>query len=490
MSAKPTAVRPGWAPLRLLAALCTASLWGPMNASALDSWVELANPFRDPLQAVPPVIDTGVVLPGDGVPAQCPAQKDFATPLALAEAVDLALCNNAQIQAAWAGIKVQVAAVGEARAAYLPTLSGTLSRLEDRTRYPGSQITSTKIDSHTTYGALSWRLFDFGGREANREAANQGLVAALDNHDAVMQKTLAGVIQAYFDAQTAQAAWQAKEQNETLARSTLETAKRREARGAGAQSDTLQARTALARTTLDKNRAQGAYSKALSVLIYALGVPTHTRITLADDLTETTEQAARELDAWLETAQQHHPAIMAARAQLAAAQYRVTATRSEGLPTLDFGANYFENGRPGQGLSPTRTQERTMGVTLTIPLFDGFARTYKVRGAEAQVEQKGAELQDTEHQILAEVVKAHADAGAALQNLQASEALLAAARDALAVSQRKFEKGAADILEILNTQTALADAQQERIRCLADWRSARLRLLANAGLMGRTAVNH
>ncbi len=125
---------------------------------------------------------------------------------------------------------------------------------------------------------------------------------------------------------------------------------------------------------------------------------------------------------------------------------------------------------------------------LTIPIFDGFSRTYKVQGEQAQVEQKEAELADTEHQILMEVVKEHADASAALKNLKASDDLLKAAQSALAVSQRKYDKRAADILEVLNTQSALADARQERIRCLAEWRSARLRLLASVGQLGRTAA--
>jgi outer membrane protein len=54
--------------------------------------------------------------------------------------------------------------------------------------------------------------------------------------------------------------------------------------------------------------------------------------------------------------------------------------------------------------------------------------------------------------------------------------------------QRKYEKGAADILEILQTQAALTDAQKERISSLSDWHSARLRLLASVGFMGREAV--
>lgn len=66
-----------------------------------------------------------------------------------------------------------------------------------------------------------------------------------------------------------------------------------------------------------------------------------------------------------------------------------------------------------------------------------------------------------------EVIKAHADATSALQNLEASANLLGAAQKALAVSQRKYAKGAADINELLNTQAALADALQGflKIKC-------------------------
>ena len=83
-----------------------------------------------------------------------------------------------------------------------------------------------------------------------------------------------------------------------------------------------------------------------------------------------------------------------------------------------------------------------------------------------------------------EVVKAHADAGSSFRNLQASKRLLDIAAEALAGSQRRYGKGAADILELLNTQAALADARQERIRSLAEWNSARLRLLACVGVLG------
>lgn len=47
------------------------------------------------------------------------------------------------------------------------------------------------------------------------------------------------------------------------------------------------------------------------------------------------------------------------------------------------------------------------------------------------------------------------------------------------------DRGVADILEMLHVQAALTDAEQERVSSLADWRSARLQLLANVGVIGR-----
>src|SRR5207237_6455493 len=143
-------------------------------------------------------------------------------------------------------------------------------------------------------------------------------------------------------AQTTLAAWQAKQKGEELARSTMETAQRKESRGAGAQSDTLQATTALARASLDRSRAQGDYRKAMSMLIYVLGVPAGTQLRLAPDLADDGRDMGKDLDAWLEQAKSRHPAIAAARAQLDAAREKVTASESDGRPSIDVTGNMYQ----------------------------------------------------------------------------------------------------------------------------------------------------
>lgn len=66
----------------------------------------------------------------------------------------------------------------------------------------------------------------------------------------------------------------------------------------------------------------------------------------------------------------------------------------------------------------------------------------------------------------------------------ASATLVEAAQAAVGSATRRYGKGVSDILELLSTQNTLADAHQERIRCLADWHAARLKLVAAAGVLG------
>jgi outer membrane protein len=406
------------------------------------------------------------------------------TPLALADAVDLALCDSPQVQQTWAAIKQQAGVLGEARAAYLPTLTASVSKLHTETTYPDFPVSNTYQNGHTGSASLNWRLFDFGARAANKHAAEQTLAAALASHDAALQKTISAVIGAYFDAVTAKASMDASARAADLAQETLDATKRREAKGAAAVSDTLQATTALAKARLTAQRSIGDYRTAMSVLQYTMGLQPGVSISLAEEPTTVKKDALADLQQWLTEAQLRHPAIVAARAQWEAAKAKVEATKDEGLPTIDLTGNVYRNGYPNQGLQATRSTTSSIGFMLTVPIFDGFSQQYKVKEAEAQAEQGEAQLHDTEHQVLMDIVKAHADAQAALADLDASQTLQQAADAALASAKKRYDKGAADVLELITAEQALADADQERVRCLADWRSARLRLMANAGALG------
>jgi outer membrane protein len=445
----------------------------------------------DPLFVSPAIIDTNQHGLNEQSELNCTSAKAISSPLSLGEAIDVALCNNAQIKVAWASIKQQSAQLGQARATYLPTINVSTTHQYSGIDYPSQPGTESAVRGTTRYAGMNWRLFDFGGRSANNDSARFLLNSAISAHMAQIQKTATNVIQAYFDTLTAEAVQMSKQQSAGYARQTYEASLHKEGRGAAPLSDALQAKAALAKAELATRRAEGDFKKAKSTLAYTIGIDPEQPITLSDVQHSTFEEkfSIQDLNEWLDYAKQNHPAILAAEAKVLSAERKIDAAQSEGLPTLDFFSNYYQNGLPNQAIQTTRSNTVATGFNLNIPLFEGFARTYKIREAQSLLEQAQAQLENIRYQTVGDIIKAHADATSSLENLKYSESLMNAALSAVESTKRRYDKNAGDILELLTAQSGLADAEQERIRCLAEWRSARLRLISTTGKLSSDSIN-
>lgn len=473
--------------------------WAVLTGSGIAAerhWMDwVGTPWIDPLLVRPPQLDTELVLPGDTWSQVCdPAGPDLRRALRLQDAVDIALCVHPQLRYAAAGIEKSAAQVGEARAAYLPNLQ--LGHSQTTEHIHNARLSGARRDLErmrdADFASLTWRLLDFGTRDAQRRAANALLESALANRDAVVQRTLARVISAYFEARISSAALLARQEYEALARKTWQTSQQREALGAASHSDSLQALIAFSRAELDRHRALRAQQRAEVALVQAMGLPDASvpaqGMRLAQDLSEPHVALGRDLSDWLAVTEAEHPALVAVRAQLQQVREQLVAVRAEGFPTLDFSHGLYRNGRPNQSVFSEPSEQTVSSVTLKVPLFEGFSRTYKVRGAEAQLAQKEAEVLEIQNRVLGEVRDAHADAESAAHSLLVSRKLLDTSLEALQLVQKQYDRGVVDILAVLGVQRALAEAQQERIRCLSDWHSARLRLLAQTGGLGRGGV--
>lgn len=133
-------------------------------------------------------------------------------------------------------------------------------------------------------------------------------------------------------------------------------------------------------------------------------------------------------------------------------------------------------------------RETTVILGVSIPIFDGFASTYKIMGGQAKIDKQSAALVDVVQKVSMEVVKAQADVLAARQNLKAAQSLVDAAQQSFVVTQRKHSKGASDISDVLNAQTAVADAWSDQLQCLLEWNKARFQFLAALGKLDRQAI--
>jgi outer membrane protein len=426
-------------------------------------------------------------LPGDDAAASCPAEVVIPKPLGLSDAVDLALCNKPSIRMAAADIRTQAAGLGQATGAFFPTFNLSMARQRSRSLSSFTRTSSVTF-ANTVNASMSWKIFDFGGRLAQYSASHNLLLAAFASQNAEAQRIISEVVQSYFSVVAARATWESKKVVRQIADNTLTVTKRKSLSGAAASnSDVLQATAAVSRAVLEEVRALGAYQKSLAVLVQAMGltVPSSSLV-LPEKINEGGRQEIVDLNNLIKEVSLTHPTIVAAKAKYLSAQDKMIAAAASGLPSIDLNANMYRNGRLGQALSLDNSKEVTASVVLTIPLFEGLSGLYRAREARADAERKQSELREAEQNVMTELVKTHADAESALNNLGASKALIDTSNDALLSVSRRYDKGATDIIEMLNAQRAFADAQQERVNSLAEWWAARLRLLASMGRINRS----
>jgi len=156
------------------------------------------------------------------------------------------------------------------------------------------------------------------------------------------------------------------------------------------------------------------------------------------------------------------------------------------MPALDLTYSHYINGGPDSRRPTPASEESVLALNLTFTLFDGFSRTYQARAAQASSDIAEAELGEADQRVQAELAKAYSDVTAALRSLGSAGRLVGFASEALDSTQRKYDHGATDVLDLLNAQDVLADAQHDQVQADAEWRSARLRLLSSAGVLGRT----
>lgn len=465
---------------------CVALLLGsgPVYAAGFGP----ADPLRQ-LDSVPPTAANHMV---DTAPGADGCAGNSRVDLTLLEIVSGALCHNPKTQEAWADVKVQAAQVGVSKAAYLPTLNGTLGETKDSSTSRGSSSDPFVVQSNSHYQSaaltLNWVLYDFGARSASVDYAQSKLASALAGQNTALQQVFASTVKDYYAALVAQKDQQATQEIEANAKQVLDAATLRVSHGVAAVSDQLQAQTAYLQASFNRNKAQGDCLAAVGQLAIDMGRRPNMPLHLHDssDLATPDMTSTDSVDELLKTAQQRHPSLVAARADLDAARANVRMVSAQGRPTISFVGHYNYDNQPqssgvGQQYLDDTVRDRSVAIQVNIPIFEGFTRTYQVRGAEAQVEGKEASLSDAELQVASSVWSDYQSLQVGTQNVRTSQQIYDSAQQAFDAAQARYAKGVTGIVEVITTQTALANAQQQKISAFADWQNARIQLASSLG---------
>jgi len=260
----------------------------------------------------------------------------------LLEVTEAALCHNPNTKEVYANAKIQAAEVGVARSLFFPSLRDTVAVNENqiRSQTREGQIRQNNFRNTQNQIVASYLLYDFGGRDANLESANQLLKAASATQDAIVQRVLLSAVNAFYQVHANKAVLKASIETERLLEESFKSAEAKYIAGIATPADKLQANTSYANATLTRLTNEGLLKIAYGNLAAIMGVSPGTPIEIIDhEIDVMPEFIDQDIQALIEQAITQRPDLIATESELKASLAKIESAKAEAKPKVKIEAS-------------------------------------------------------------------------------------------------------------------------------------------------------
>jgi outer membrane protein len=385
----------------------------------------------------------------------------------LVQAYDMARNSDPQFASSEALKNAQAEGVVQSRAALLPQVSADLTFNKSESSSSGNQVfAGAPTPTNSTYSESSSRssgvnvrqsVFDFSNFTrlgASKARARQ----AVADYDAADDALIVRVADAYFNVLT---------QIETLASSRAEE--------------------------LSVKRQLDQAEKRLEVgLAEITGQHLSNLKGLSQDFRPENADT-RTIEEWVQTALDNNPTLRARAEALAAAEKDVGTARAGHYPTVSATANYGDDARWGDSVLRTtpnafssfgsESTGPTWGLTLSVPIFSGFATQSRVRQALFQRDAAADSLEQEKRSIMRTTRGAYRNLISGAAEVEARRLAVVSAQAAYEAGEAGLEVGTRTIVDVLIAQQNLFLAKREYARSRHAYLVNLLRLRQAAGIL-------
>lgn len=262
----------------------------------------------------------------------------------------------------------------------------------------------------------------------------------------------------------------------------VRTAQARLEGGKGIEAAVKRAEAELAEARRELTMAENDRRKQVLDLLAEMGAGLDISPVLAETLSFKPLEAT--LQSFLDRARERRGELVAARQRVRAAQGEMSATEGAFKPQV-YGFAMGDAFAPREMVG--NRSGYTLGLTVSLPLFDGGRRRSEVSAAQAMVEKARAESDRVELQVAKEVRQAWLDIETAEQNYRTAEAALSAAQASYDVAAIRVESGKSIQLEQLDALAVLTRARANLARSIFDHQLSIARLHRAVGDAGDTS---
>ena len=303
------------------------------------------------------------------------------------------------------------------------------------------------------------------------------------------QDLILRVAQAYFDVLIAQDSVSLAEAQKTAIAEQLEQAKRNFEVGSATITDTHEAQARHDLTSAQEIAAQNNLEikrRSLQQLINT--IPKELKPLGKGFKLEAPQPA--DMEKWVDDAQSRNPQLAIAQAAAELAEKEVARNRGGHYPTVDLVANYTNNSANGGSLGVANdSTNKSVGVQLNIPLFQGGAINSKWREAEANRERAKQELENSRRTVATQTRQAYLGVVSGIAQVKALQQALISSESVLEASKLGQEVGVRTNLDVLNAQQQLYSTRRDLYQAQYNYLTSQLRLKQAVGSLGENELS-
>ena len=408
--------------------------------------------------------------------------------LSLREAIQAAVDNNVNVRLLKERIASAQAQANTSLGSLLPHVGGYLNGRNQTVnlaafglpadRLSALGLTRSVTDPFEVYDAratLVQNIFSLSLIQRWRAARSgvdvAGLEAEVTKRDVM---ATAGLL--YIEALRADEAVKARQADIELSQQLLKLTRDRKAAGVATGLDVTRQEVELENNKQRLLVSQNEQESARLNLIRSLGIAFDVRLVLTDELKFVpVEPQIREQALLTAHEQRLELRVQENRQRLAALS--LSSVTSERIPSLSLNGDYGWIGlKPDEALAT-----RSIGLTFSIPIFDGGQRESRISESRSRVRQESIRMKDVSDQVTLEVRNALLTLESSVQQVAVAGKGLELALKELTFAKDRFAAGLTTNIEVTNAQTSVARARDNQIEALFRFNASRINLARAKG---------
>jgi outer membrane protein len=407
----------------------------------------------------------------------------------LQKCIDYAIQNNIQIKQQTLNSEYYSNQLDLAKYKRLPNLNAGLQNNQDFGRSLTYLNTYANRNSNTTSGSLSTNVTIWSGSTLSNavKMADMDLRASLEETNKAKDDMMLNIAAAYLEILFADELVGVSEELLKITQLQIDRTSKLVEAGSLAKGSLLEIEAQYAREELNVVNAQNRLQLAYLDIYQLLEIPSTESFKI--EKPELPEIGANltllnSMDVF-KNAVQLRPAVKGAEFKLESAKKQLLIAKGNKLPSLSFGANYYNlynnqyfypdtrddtgniiaiGGKIPFGDQLKNNNRYGFGVNLNIPIFNHYQAKTGVSNAQIQVENTELQLQNTKNLLRKDIEQSYTNALAAFKRYIANQKTVVSSKEAFRYTEEKFNVGMINSVEYNQSKNNLTKAQSDLLQ--------------------------